>query len=75
MITIHTPIISTADPDLTKFLHYIAKNKFDKEGYVVAFKDYEPLYIRKFKEFEIDLTNETEDPFCYDFLTGMTGAD
>ena len=72
MITIHTPIISTANPDLTMFLHQIAKSNIpDKEeGYVVAFQDGEPIYIRKFGEFEIG-TGDVEEPLCYDGLTGI----
>ncbi len=73
MITLHTPIISTANTDLTMFLHYIEKSDISekREGYVVAFQDGEPIYIRKFGEFETDMKNEVEEPLVYDGLTGI----
>lgn len=73
MITLHTAIMSTANPDLTMFLHQIEKNNIPnrEEGYVVAFQDGEPVYIRKFGEFEVDMSNEVEEPICYDGITGI----
>lgn len=72
MITLHTPIISTANPDLTLFLHQIEKSNIPdkKKGYVVAFQDGEPIYIRKFGEFELS-KGDVEEPLCYDGLTAI----
>lgn len=72
MISIHTAIMSTANPDLTMFLHQIEKNNIPnrKKCYVVAFQDGEPVYIRKFGEFELS-KGEVEEPICYDGITGI----
>lgn len=73
MITIHQPILSTADTDLAKFLHQIEKSKIENKSkcLVVAFQEGEPLYIRRFGEFEKDMTNEVEEPLCYDGITAI----
>ena len=73
MKTLHTPILSTHNPELELFLQHIEKSEILNKGngYIVAFQDSEPLYIRKYSEFGTEAIKEVEEIICYDGLTGI----